>query len=187
LSDDEFEKKITEQLGLCYIDDSTDGGFCTMALGDEEIGKGKSPDDECASQVSLSFDELSDEVDKLNDALANQDKLLRLAVRERKEYMAKLEVALKEPEIAKSVVVVSDEFECDTCAIHMSNFASLQTKYATFLDEFDEIKVRPTLLGACKLCSGLQSELAEKNKKIALLEMASSDSQVMVNVLFVKV
>ena len=108
-----------------------------MALGDEEIGKGKSPDDECASQVSLS----PDEVDKLNAALANQDKLLRLAVRERKEYMAKLEVALKEPEIDKSVVVVSVEFECDTCAIHMSNFASLQTMYATFLDEFDEIKV----------------------------------------------
>ena len=34
----------------------------------------------------------------------------------------------------------------------------------------------PTLLGACKLCSSLQSELAEKNKKISLLEMASSDS-----------
>ena len=184
LSDDECDKKITEQLnGLCYVVDSTHGGLCTMALSDEEIGKGKSPDDECASQVSLS----PDEVDKLNAALANQDKLLRLAVHERKEYMAKLEVALKEPEIAKSIVVVSDEFECDTCAIHMSNFASLQTKYATFLDEFDEIKARPTLLGACKLCSGLQSELAEKNKKIALLEMASSDSQVMVNVLFVKV
>jgi len=69
----------------------------------------------------------------------------------------------------------------------MSNFASLQTKYATLFDEFDEIKASPTLLGACKLCSSLQSELAEKNKKIALLEMASSDSQVMVNVLFVKV
>jgi len=38
-----------------------------MALGDEEIGKGKSPDDECASQVSLS----PDEVDKLNAALVN--------------------------------------------------------------------------------------------------------------------
>jgi len=134
-----------------------------MALGDEKIGKSKDSDDECASQVSLSVDELSDEVDKLNAGLANQDKLLRLAIRERKEYMAKLEVALKELEIAKSAPVVSDEVECNTCAIHISNFASLQTMYASLLDELDEVKARPTLLGACKLCSGLQSELAEKN------------------------
>ena len=147
-----------------------------MALGDEEIGKGKTSDDECASQVSLSFDELSDEVDKLNVALANQHKLLRLASCERKEYTTKLEAALKELEIAKSAVAVSDKVECDTCTIHMSNIACLQTKYASLLDEIDEIKARPTLLGACKLCSGLQSELAEKNKKISLLEMASSDS-----------
>jgi hypothetical protein len=74
-----------EQLNrLCFIADSTHGGFCTMALGDEEIGKGKALEDKCASQVSLSFDELSDKVDKLNAALSNQDKLLRLAVCERK-------------------------------------------------------------------------------------------------------
>ena len=80
-----------------------------MALSDEEIGKGKALKDKCASQVSLSFDELSDEVDKLNAALANQDKLLRLAIRERKEYMAKLEVALKKLEIDKSAPIVSNE------------------------------------------------------------------------------
>ena len=61
-----------------------------MALGDEEISKGKDRDDECASQVSLSFDELSNEVYKLNATLAHQAKLLRLAICERKEYMAKL-------------------------------------------------------------------------------------------------
>ena len=32
------------------------------------------------------------------------------------------------------------------------------------------------MLGACKSCSGLQSELAEKVAKISLLEKASSDS-----------
>ena len=126
-----------------------------MALGVKEISKGKALDDKCASQVSLSFNELSDEVDKLNAALANQDKLLRLVVRERKEYRAKLEVVLKELEIAKSDAAVSDEVECDTCAIHMSNFASLQTKYATLLDELDEVMARPTLLGACKALLGL--------------------------------
>ena len=49
----------------------------------------------------------------MNAALTNQDKLLRLAARERKEYMAELEVVLKELEIAKFVVVVSDKVKCD--------------------------------------------------------------------------
>ena len=43
---------------------------------------------------------------------------------DRKEYKDKLEVALKELEFAKSVVVVSDKVEYDACAVHMSNFAT---------------------------------------------------------------
>jgi hypothetical protein len=46
------------------------------------------------------------------------------------------------------------------------------------LDENDELKARSSLLGACKSCLGLQSELAEKNVKILALEKASSDSTV---------
>ena len=71
---------------------------------------------------------------------------------------------------------MSDEVECDECAIHMSSLASLQSKYASLLDENDELKSRSSLLGACKSCSGLQSELAEKVARIFLLEKASSDS-----------
>jgi hypothetical protein len=48
--------------------------------------------------------------------------------------------------------------------------------YATLLDENDESKFRSGLLGACKSCSGLQSELVEKVARISLLEKASSDS-----------
>jgi hypothetical protein len=44
------------------------------------------------------------------------------------------------------------------------------------LDENDELKYRLVLLGACKSCSGLQSELVEKNTKISALEKASSDN-----------
>ena len=84
---------------------------------------------------------------------------------------------LKELEtVKKCVVVVSGEVECDECAIHMSSLASLQSKYASLLDENDELKSRSSLLGACKSCSGLQSELAEKLAQISLLENASSDS-----------
>ena len=71
---------------------------------------------------------------------------------------------------------MSDEVECDECAIHMSNLTNLQSKYVALLDENDELKSRSGLLGACKSYSGLQSELVEKNAKIYALEMASSDS-----------
>jgi hypothetical protein len=71
---------------------------------------------------------------------------------------------------------VLDEVECDECAVHMSNFTDLQSKYVTLLDENDELKSRSGLLGACKSCLGLQSELAEKNAKISALEKANSDS-----------
>ena len=73
-------------------------------------------------------------------------------------------------------MTVTEETECDTCAIHMSSLVTLQNKYGTLLDEHDELKARSVLLGACKSCSGLQSELAEKNAKISALEKASSDS-----------
>jgi hypothetical protein len=58
----------------------------------------------------------------------------------------------------------------------MSNLTDLQSKYVAFLDENDELKSRSSLLGVCKSCSGLQSELVEKNAKISALEKASSDS-----------
>ena len=56
--------------------------------------------------------------------MLSQDKLLKRTAHERKEYKDKLEVALKELEFAKSVVVVSDGAEYDACAVHMSNFAT---------------------------------------------------------------
>jgi stalled ribosome rescue protein Dom34 len=85
-----------------------------------------------------------------------------LPVRE-KEFKDKLKIALKELEAAKKcAVVVSDEVECNECTIHMSSLASLQSKYASFLDKNDELKSRSSLLGACKSYSSLQSELAEK-------------------------
>ena len=40
---------------------------------------------------------------------------------------------LKELEAAKKcAVVVSNEVECDECAIHMSSLTSLQSKYVAF-------------------------------------------------------
>jgi hypothetical protein len=115
----------------------------------------------------------------MTDTLMSQDKLLKRAACEKKEFKDKLEVVEKELEEAKKLVVhVSDEVECDEYAVHMTNFSELQSKYATLLDENDELKARSSLLGACKSCSGLQFKLTEKNAKILALEKASSDSMV---------
>jgi hypothetical protein len=51
--------------------------------------------------------------------------------------------------------MVSGETECDECALHMSNITTLHTKYATLLDECDELRSRSSLLGSCTACPGL--------------------------------
>jgi len=180
-SDDESERKMKEKLTcLCFIADSTHGGFYTMAI-DEEVkaSKDEVSFEDDTSEVSPSINDLAAELDSMNVTLIIQDKLLKCATRERKEFKDKLDLALKELEVAKKcAMVVSDEVECDECVVHMSNFSKLQSKYASLLDEYGELKARLVLLGACKSCSGLQSELAEKNSKISILEKASSDSTI---------
>jgi hypothetical protein len=148
LSDEELKRHVYDKLnGLCFIAD-TARGLCTMALGDdamdindEDIGN------DSAYEVSHSTDDLAAEVEELNVVLANQDKLIRLAARERKEFKSKYESTLRELESARDSVVVSDETACDGCALHMSNITTLQTKYATLLDEHDELQSRSSLLG----------------------------------------
>jgi hypothetical protein len=58
--------------------------------------------------------------------------------------------------------MVYDETECDECALHISNNISLQTKYATLLDECDELRSRSILIGVCTTCPSLQTELVER-------------------------
>jgi hypothetical protein len=49
----------------------------------------------------------------------------------------------------------------------------------------DELQSRYTLLGVCTACPGLQTELAEKNARIASLEKASSVSMHSVHLVMV--
>jgi hypothetical protein len=149
-----------------------------MAVNAEvKASKDEVPVDDNTSEVTPSVNNLVVELEIMNDTLFSQDKLLKRATRERKEYKDKLEIMLKELEAAKKcVVVVSDEVECDECAVHMSSLTSLQSKYVFLLDKNDELKSRSGLLGACKSCSGLQSELAKKVARISLLEKARSYS-----------
>jgi adenosyl cobinamide kinase/adenosyl cobinamide phosphate guanylyltransferase len=92
-----------------------------MAM-DERVKPNKDvlPSDDDAAKVKPSVDVLIAELDIMIDTLMSQDKLLKCAACERKEFKDKLEVMEKELEKAKKLVVhVSDEVECDECAVHM--------------------------------------------------------------------
>ena len=67
------------------------------------------------------------------------------------------------PPLGPSILTVSDVLECDECPIFKSDLASLQSRFATVVCELEELRSRPALLGACKLCPTLRSELDEKN------------------------
>jgi hypothetical protein len=86
LSGEEPERRVEDKLNeLCFITNTT-RGLCTMALSHETVGDDdKDIDDDSTSEVSHFIDDLVAEVEELNTALVNQDKLLRLATRERKE------------------------------------------------------------------------------------------------------
>jgi hypothetical protein len=180
-SDVESEKRYEDKLTrLCFFAKSIHEGYCTMGVDKGvKLNKDVLLGDDDSTEVKPTIDALITELDIMTDTLMSQDKLLKRAASERKEFKDKLDVMEKELEEAKKLVVhVSDEVECDECVVYMTNFSKLQSKYVVLLDENDELKDRSSLLGACKSCSGLQSELAEKNVKILALEKTSSDSTV---------
>jgi hypothetical protein len=174
-NDEEIEMWVEDKLnGLCFFVDTT-GGLCIIALGEHEAGRSdKDISNDSTFEVSLSANDLAAEVDQLTSALASQGKLLRLAARDRKEYKCKYENMLRELESARASVVEYDETRCDECALHMLNMTTLWTKYATLLDECDELRSRSSLLGTCKTCPGFQTKPAEMNVRIALLEKVLS-------------
>jgi hypothetical protein len=129
-SDDESEKRREDKLTrLCFIAKSIHGGYCTMAM-DEGVKPNKDvlPGGDDSTKVKPSVDVLIVELDIMTDTLMSQDKLLKHAVRKRKEFKDKLEVVEKELEEAKKFAIhVSDEVECDKCVVHMTNFSELQS------------------------------------------------------------
>jgi hypothetical protein len=156
-SDEETERRVEDKLnGLCFIAD-TAGGFYTMTLGEDAVGTGddKYIGDDTTSKVLPFVDDLADGIEELNTALASQDKLLRKDARDRREFRSKYESTLRELESARASFMVSNETECDECALHMSNITTLQTKYSTLLDEHDELRSMSILLCACTVCPGL--------------------------------
>jgi hypothetical protein len=122
-SDDESKKRREHMLiGLCFVTKFIHGGYCTMAEDEGvKLNKDVLSGDDDSTEVKPSVDALIAELDIMTDTLMSQDKLLKRAARERKEFKDKLEIMEKELEKAKKLVVhVSDVVECDECAVHMS-------------------------------------------------------------------
>ena len=62
-----------------------------MALGEDVVGTS----DDTTSKVLPSVDDLVAEIEELNTSLASQDKLLRHATHERREFRSKYESTLR--------------------------------------------------------------------------------------------
>jgi hypothetical protein len=112
LSNDESEKWRENKLtGLCFVAMSIHVGYCTMVV-DEGVKPNKDVllDDDDTTEVKPTVDALIAELDVMTDALMSQDKLLKCAAHERKEFKDKLEIVERELEEAKNLVVhISDE------------------------------------------------------------------------------
>jgi hypothetical protein len=59
--------------------------------------------------------------------------------------------------------------DCKECSIFKSDLVALQSKFAAVVCELEELKSRPVLLGACKVCPPLRLELEEKNALVKSL------------------
>jgi hypothetical protein len=117
---------------------------------------------------------------RLNDLLDNRDDVLRKTNKEKREYRSLLGEA-KEKVIEleyllvdaraqidslKSAPVVTNEPECTDCSTFLGELTVLKEKYASKVEELDvlrveldEMKSRPSLVGACTFCPTLHEKL----------------------------
>ena len=119
----------------------------------------KSSEDECTGCISHMNDLVVLRA-KHDENVANFD-VSKTSLANVSHELAK---AKHELELVKDAPIVSDE-----CLIFKSDLASVQSKFATVVCELEEMKSRLVLLGACKLCPTLRSELDEKNALIKSL------------------
>jgi hypothetical protein len=116
----------------------------------------------------------------IHDLLDNRDDVLKKANKEKREYMSLLgeakekvvelesllDDARDQIDSLKSAPIVTNELECTDCSTFFGEVTVLKEKYASKVEELDvlrveqdEVKSRPSLLGACTSCPVLHDKL----------------------------
>jgi hypothetical protein len=142
-------------------------------------------------EVNRDPDSLLAEITRLNGLIANRDSVLRDAKKMRRDLRAQLDNAsdkvgelesklleLKlENDSLKLTPTISDDVECSECNAWLNEIKLLNEKNASTLakldalrTEYDELKSRPTLLGACKSCPTMHAKLVDARSTISTLE-----------------
>jgi hypothetical protein len=168
------------------------GGICGMAQSSRsKKGEKEDTDSDSEDEVNRDPDSLLVEITRLNGLIDNCDSLLRDAKKMRINLMAQLENATEkvgeseskllelklENDSLKLTPTICDDVGCPECDAWLNEIKLLNEKNASTLTkldalrtEYDELKARPTLLGACKSCPTMHAKLVDARYTISTLE-----------------
>ncbi|WVZ51324.1 hypothetical protein U9M48_002478 [Paspalum notatum var. saurae] len=189
-SDEDGEKKTVGHAGLYFFGDEI--GYCTMAIKGDQAG---STDSDVCNKSNSEPQVSGDDDEAMFTVLRNQDRLLRVAAKDHRlanakvatlkaeleTLKSKLDCPLNDLSIAKEACVIANEIECTDCQVLANELSDLRSKHATNVDllfsttaALEELKARPTLLGACAVCLTIRKELEEVRAALRKSEKITS-------------